>query len=280
MPAIKAMLARSINVNTLSDYINDENWWIEQKLDGERVLMHVIDSTPFAINRNGVPYTRPVPASVLEVFRSESWVGRWVLDGELLDGIYHVFDIPFVAPRDTILVDDATPYSSRRLLLEKLFERLDCAAVKLVETAKTPEEKAAIIELVRKANGEGLMVKHKDGTYRQGNRSTMMLKAKFTATLEAFITEIGRNGKRSIAVGLYDADMKEIDVGTIPMSDRNLARASLNDVVEVRYLYCGRGYRLYQPAFIRYRSDKTPSECRTGQLKMVNKEVIVRSRSD
>lgn len=281
MPAIRPMLAESIDINSLDAYINDDKYWIEQKLDGERVVFHVRDSEPIPVNRNGKLYTRPVPPSVTAAFKESCWKGQWVIDGELLNGNYYVFDLPFVKPGDEVIVNGETPFTERRLLLEKLFGVWSSPNVKLVQTATTTEEKEELVRTVKDADGEGVMVKEKNNRYLQGRRSSHMLKAKFTSTLEAFIIEIGRGGKRSVAVGLYDENGNVVDVGSVTMSDRNLARVEMYDVIEIRYLYCGNGNRLYQPAFLRKRSDKPMRECTTDQLKMVNKEVqYLRTRND
>lgn len=273
MPVIKPMLAESIDINNLNDYINDDNYWIEQKLDGERIVFHIQDGRPIPINRNGNQYTRPIPNSVLRSFSEPVWVGQWAIDGELLNGRFYVFDIPHLAKNGAILVGPETRLEERRQLLEKLFSLWSADTVELVQTAKTTEDKQALVDTVRRANGEGVMIKKKDAFYQRGRRSRQMLKAKFTSTLEAFIIEIGRDGKRSVAVGLYNDDGDVVDIGTVAMSDRNLPRMNIGDVIEVRYLYCGNGYRLYQPAFLRKRDDKQPEECTVHQLKMVNKDV-------
>jgi hypothetical protein len=45
-------------------------------------------------------------------------------------------------------------------------------------------------------------------------------------------------------------------------------------VVSIKYLYCGAGMRLFQPSFLRLRTDKRPADCVVSQLKHVNKVPI------
>lgn len=268
MPAIKPMLADTAPIETLHQYTQNPDWTIEQKLDGDRIAMHIIDGQTIPIARHGQPYTKPIPQKLLQEYKP--FKGQWVLDGELLGGQLHVFDVPYA--NETI--NTRTPWHLRRQLLEQLFPKWEPTETKLVENASTQTDKELLVASIHQMHGEGVMLKHRNGTYLPGKRSAKMLKAKFTNTLDCVILEKNRNGKRNIVVGLYNENKQLLDMGSVAMSDRNLQRTEPGMVVEIRYLYCGIGYRLYQPAFMRVRADKTVDECTTDQLVHVNKEIV------
>lgn len=278
MRIIKPMLAESTRVKDLNQYVNDDEWVMEQKLDGDRLLIHIENGAPQAMSRRGEPYTKHVPDQILADCSGPQWEGEWVLDGELLDGTYFIFDLPHVVRNGEQFIGDRSPWSARHFLLTQLFAAWKPVNCQLVFTATSLADKAQLVHDVVTQDGEGVMVKHAENRYLPG-RSDKMLKAKFTSTLEAFILQVGRGGKRSISVGLYNDKGDVVDVGNVTMSDRNLERVSVGNVVEVRYLYCGAGNRLYQPAYIKIRDDKTPAECTMDQLKFVNKAVLYRGRS-
>lgn len=243
--------------------------WVEQKVDGVRLLLHVEDGEVAAVNRKGIVI--PAPSKVAECFR---WMtGRWVFDGELVKGEFHVFDLPRAMDSISVL----HPYHLRRAVLEDLWSRLEMdGPVHLLPSYSDPVEKLEAIARLRDAKVEGVMLKDSNAPYCSGLRSRSVLKWKFYETVDVVVMETWREGKRSMGVGLFDDQGVLTNTGSVTMTPANLARVTEGDVVEVKYLYVDdiNEPRLYQPAFIRRRDDKSPEECTMDQLKITCKDVV------
>lgn len=266
-----AMLADTGRLADIDRYIADDAWWLEQKLDGHRVMVHVIDNAPRFLNRHGEEYGHGVPEAVRRAFTS-GFSGEWQLDGELVDGVFWVFDAITVGRSMVSL-----PYAERREIVEHLFKVWDNPpAVRLIPTARTAAEKQALWDAVVANNGEGVMAKRASHLYKPGRRSTDLQKVKLVATADVIVTEVGRQGKDSIAIGVYDeATGRMLDAGAVNMQGKAYRHLSVGDVVEVRYLYTVAGSaKLVQPEWLRDRTDKTAAECTDRQLKTTSREVI------
>lgn len=250
--------------------LTKEGWHAEQKLNGVRLMVHIHESKVIGINRKGA--VTLIPPKVAEAFL---WFdGEWVLDGELVKGIFWVFDLP----RAMNVVDIRTPYTNRRDILEELWPRLempDC--VRLLRSEREDEGSLSLALEVREASGEGLMLKDGTAPYTPGKRTRSTRKWKFYETADCIVLETWREGKQSMAVGLVDEKTGEIvDVGSVAMTPANLGKVERGDVVECKYLYVEdmSAPRLYQPAFVHKRDDKDMQECVLSQLKVTSRDVL------
>lgn len=280
------MLAKQTEATSLTDFINSDQWVFEQKLDGHRLLLCSPggDFPPVAMTRNGTPYTRKLPQGLVDFrFPQDTKPHSWILDGELVDGQFWVFDIPASPQTGT-----GETLRWRRDYLELFVNGMKSPAIKLVPHANTKAKKIALAEVALKENYEGLVIKKARSTYQPG-RSDAWLKLKFVTTAECVVLAVRDDGKESVRLGMYGPSVGAFSPkGAIATKDRimhDVGRASLigkekhgkinvGDVVEVRYLYAGAGNRLYQPTILRKRDDKLPEQCTTGQMKFVNKSVL------
>lgn len=280
------MLAKQTEATSLTDFIKRDLWVFEQKLDGHRLLLCSPggDFPPVAMTRNGTPYTRKLPQGLIDFrFPEDTHPHKWILDGELVDGQFWVFDMPVSA-----FYGDGETLKWRRNYLEKFVSMFGTPAIKLVPHANTTEAKIRLAEIALKQNYEGLVIKKSSSKYMPG-RSDAWLKLKFVTTAECVVLAVRDDGKESVRLGMYGPSVGAFSPkGSIATKDRvmhDVGRASLigkekngkievGDVVEVRYLYAGAGNRLYQPTILRKRDDKLPEQCTTGQMKFVNKSVL------
>lgn len=265
---MKAQLATSAQ-RPVEFYLDDQDWTAEQKIDGHRVLLYVIDGDVESTNRNGERYTRDVPAPVAAFFGSLK--GAWVLDGELLSDQYHVFDILMVNGIEAV----HHPFEIRRAVLVKLFESLPGSQhVHLVRNANNPITKRRLFEKVQQAGGEGLVFKHRSAPYRQGQRVDTMLKHKMVKTADVIVKEL-RQDRASVEIAVID-DGKIVPCGAINMVHHQdvMLWIQPGDVIEVKYLYTSEDHRLVQGIFQRVREDKSGLECTIDQLEYVNKTVV------
>lgn len=265
---LKAQLAESISLNQLPLFVPKTDWWFEQKFDGHRLLMHVQDSQVTPINRRG--NVMQVPSFIQSEFESGLFEGEWVFDGELLSSQYVVFDLLQVPDR----IDVTTPYSTRRNMLDLIMPVWHPGSVVQNEVARTIEEKKSLVERVFEFRSEGLILKQTDSPYFPGLRTDTMLKCKFVKTADVVVTIVGRQGKNSVAMAVFDDEGNEVDVGACPVTSRTLSRLNKGDVIEVRYLYATEEHKLFQPAFIGFRTDKGPAECSINQLVYTDKSVV------
>lgn len=265
----------SLPESDLPRFTASNEWSFEQKLDGDRVVMVVQNGGIAPINRNGDRYSKRIPKGILQDFLHPSFIGEWAFDGELLGGRYNVFDIQMASNLGDQLDLREEPFYRRRAFLDGLFARWAPFHVDLVPCLQTPHGKDDLVNRVRAANGEGIVLKHKDGLYYNALRSHEMLKMKFTETADVIVKTTWREGKRSIGIEVFDSKGGKVDVGACTMTEKNLARVNVGDVVEVRYLYRGAGGNLFQPRFLRLRTDKPADQCLESQLKHVNKGVLL-----
>lgn len=269
-------LAKQADVTSLTQFLDDPNWVMEQKCDGHRLLLCSpgANMPPTALTRNGSVYTRTLPREIRD-FRFPK--GEWVLDGELVGTVvnghtvssaFHVFDLP-VSP-----LTSAVTLEQRRAVLETLLGSIR-HPFKLLPQARTRDEKLRLADIALKQYFEGLIVKRRNSLYASGGRNNDWLKIKFVTTADVVVKDVRTNGKDAVSYEVYDEHGKAVAIGRASLIGKEKAGAiNVGDVLEVRYLYVGSDGRLYQPTIIRKRDDKLPHECTTDQLKFVNKSVL------
>lgn len=281
MSRILPQLAQNLEVSSLAEFIEDDQWVFEQKLDGNRVFIHstrsVSDTTQNAVpvftNRYGAPYTKRVPQTIRD-FRFPS--GDFIIDGELVTegrgatakSTFWAFDI--IADGRTDLTTE-----QRRTVLENFLGMVQ-TPFELVPRAKTRDEKIKLAHTALSQGYEGLIIKRLGKPYRSAGRTPEWLKLKFVATVDVVVTDVRGDGKESVGYEVYDDVTGEpIDIGRASLIGKEKAGAiAKGDVLEVRYLYVGADGRLYQPTILKKRDDKPAAQCTNAQLRYVNKGVL------
>lgn len=275
---MRPMLADSADVHELDSYIADVKWWIEQKFDGQRMLVVIDNGEIKVLNRQGMPKVTNLHPAIVDQF-ADFTTGQWVFDGELLDGCLQVFDMPQAGG----LVAPDTRFAERRIALEALLEQgvwtPDPAYVQLTHCAKTTDDKAKLAKIAQDDQCEGVMLKHVDGAYQPAKRSRRMLKCKFTHDLDAIITAVGHDGKDNAVLSLLDPEAgKVVEIGRASTIGKKPTPA-VGDVWLVTYLYfTDADRRLYQPRLVSKRTDKDYSECLVDQLVTTSKRVVDKTR--
>lgn len=266
---MRPMLCGSVQANQVETYLNDDDWVAQQKLDGDRLLIHVNDHKVTALNREGKQRSNPTPRFVLDQFAI--FPGEWVFDGELLtSGEFWLFDLPKAA--DGIGIED--PYWKRYEVLERVFtggiwEPAGC--IRLLPMARSSASKKRLLRELHGRGAEGLIFRHADAPYRPGKRSELALKAKFTHTAEVIVDKVRPEGRDNCTFRLF-RDGRLVPAGSVSLVGRPPVRPG--DVIEVRYLYASEDSLLYQPVMLRVRDDKAPSECTVEQLYYTDRTVV------
>jgi len=253
---LSPMLLNAIDTPRLMQLMQDDNWLMQEKLDGRRQFVTRVGDTIGSGNRRGL--TVPVEASVAEAVRSlkTKKPADFALDGELLgEGQFAPFDIVRYAGVDLA----SQPIEKRLLILDGLIETTNSASIKKVRTAYTASEKFALFESIFNAGGEGVVFKKLGTKYVPGrpNSGGNALKYKFLGSATCIVT--GQNGnKASVGIAVRDGE-NWIEVGhvTIPPNHKMPMAGML---VEVEYMNLMRGGSLYQAVYKGERDDKTEAD--------------------
>lgn len=266
---MKPALAQSIELRHLPRYLEDDKFNCQQKLDGQRVLVEIVDGKVVPFNRNGDPRPAGLPVPIKECLQ-QSLQGHWALDGEMIGDTYWVFDLL----RALEVVSPSTPCAHRLHVLEEFFtvwQPPPC--IQVVPRACTAEDKKALAKKVYESGGEGLILRDATRPYHEGRRTSDILKAKFVKTVDAIVLEKGCDGKDNLVLGVYRdesafaAGEKPIEIAHCTALSGDGAKVQIGDVVEVTYLTWS-GTRLVQPTRPVFRTDKRPNECLLSQLQI------------
>jgi bifunctional non-homologous end joining protein LigD len=238
--------------------ITSDAFVLEQKFDGRRLLLRKTGDTLVGINRRG--FECGVPAPIASVVLG--LLGDFLIDGEAVGDVYHVFDILEADKEDF----RPRPYRERINRLSHLMpgEKKDAFRWVPREFFKVP--KRIRFRQLLEEDAEGVVFKRLSAPYKPGrpNSGGDQLKFKFVETASVVVTEI--NACRSVRVGVWDKDTL-VPAGNVTIPpDHPVPTAG--SIVEVRYLYAMPGSgSLYQPVYRGERDDITSAECTRSQLK-------------
>ena len=254
---ISCQLLNPVGEGELPRLIQDPGYWMQEKFDGRRLLIHKTIAGIEGINRNGLIVA--LPSTLAE--DAEALPGSFIIDGEAVADEFMAFDLLLVNGADV----RAQHYAERYLKLLNLLASAQHRFINLVPTALMPEQKAALLQQFKAANKEGVVFKRLDAPYTAGRPGSggTQLKHKFCETASFIVGKV--NGKRSVSLILLDRGQK-VAVGNVTIPPNHEVPAA-GDVVEVRYLYAFQGGSIYQPVYLGTRSDITESECTVAQLK-------------
>ena len=256
-------LLNAIDSARVEELLADDDWWMQEKMDGRRVLIAKTGSDIVASNRKGLAIGLPEPIH-RELLQLPA---DFVLDGECVGEVFHVFDA--LQHND----DDLRPIAlkARLVALINLVASAQCPHVPMVQSACDTVHKRRLLGEIRQANGEGVVFKNVAAPYLSGrpNSGGPALKHKFTATLSAVVSTV--NTKRSVGLKLRGKQgWQSAGNLTIPPG-QEIPREG--DIVEVRYLYAfPESGVLFQPVWLGLRTDLDSSDCTAQQLKFKPQE--------
>ncbi len=255
---ILPQLLNPIDEDEAARLLTDDNWCLQEKIDGRRVLIQKAADLVVGVNRKGLAIS--LPASVITDVTGIP--DDFTLDGECVGDNYHAFDLLERDGADLRLL----PLSRRLLELKGLLSGTQHPSIRLVNTATVTKEKQRLHDELKAAKKEGVVFKRVDAPYTVGRPSTggPALKHKFTATLSAFVSMI--NSKRSVEFRLLGKNGWGVAGNVAIPANQPMPRPT--DVIEVRSLYAiPESGVLFQPVYLGVRSDIEQDECRMSQLK-------------
>ena len=251
-------LLNSIDEAQVLNLINDDNWCMQEKQDGRRLIVRKQGQDIIGINKKGNTVGLALPLfDVVKAFEADV-----TIDGESIGDNLYAFDLLELDGVDI----RSWPYRERLAALMNLLFSVQQRAIKLVETAFTTDQKLALLKQLRESKREGIVFKQVFSPYTPSrpNSGGNQLKHKFVATLSAVVAKI--NAKRSVELQLIGQD-GWVSCGnvTIP-ANHKIPQAG--QVVEIRYLYAFKESGvLFQPVYLGVRDDVDDTECLTIQLK-------------
>jgi bifunctional non-homologous end joining protein LigD len=251
-------LLNAIDSKELAVLMLNNRYVLQEKFDGRRTLIRLLNGAVEGINRTGLVVALPEPFAQAVARAGNS---SFILDGELLGDAFVVFDLLEADGGDT----RKFAYRMRLGLLQGL-TNLYGPEVRLAETAFTSEEKRKLHQRLVAEGKEGVVVKDLDAHYVPGRPASggSQLKYKFYETASFVVGNI--NNQRSVGLCLYRGSQL-VPAGNVTIPP-NAEVPHSGEVVEARYLYAFQESGVvYQPVFLHKREDILPNACSVGQLK-------------
>jgi bifunctional non-homologous end joining protein LigD len=254
---IQCQLLNPITDTQLERLLFHPDYWMQEKMDGRRLLIKKEGGIITGINRLGFPTA--VPESILNSVTN--YPRDFILDGEAVGDQFHVFDLLSIGHEDLRTM----AYSVRFFRLRDMLYAFDHPNIHKVPSQLAPGLMNWFTQL--KAGGsEGVVFKNKHAPFTPGrpNAGGPHLKYKFVDTASFIVAKV--NDKRSVSLILFDGE-KVRPAGNVTIPP-NHDTPSPGSVVECRYLYAFReSGSIYQPVYLGVREDIRSDECTTAQLK-------------
>lgn len=254
---IACQLLNPVPEGQVEDLLHDRDHWMQEKMDGRRLLLRKEGRDITGINRLGLAVA--IPQTIAE--SAARYRGDFLIDGEAIGDTLHAFDLLAVDESDM----RSQRFAARYLRLQDLLHSFDHPFIQIVKTWCFPDKQEWFYRL-KEQGSEGVVFKHIEPPYTSGRPGTggTQLKHKFCETASFIVTKL--NVKRSVSLVLFDGG-RVVDAGNVTIPpNTNIPKAG--SVIECRYLYAFRESGcIYQPVYLGPRDDIRAVECTTAQLK-------------
>lgn len=251
---ITGIVPQLLNIIREADgFIYNDSYFMQEKFDGQRRLIKIADGTITSINKKGLEVLSP--ESVCASIKALGY--DITVDGELIGDKYFIFDLLSYKGQDT-----------REKNAMERYKLLQTTGLKnIVPTYFTAKEKLKAFNALQQTNKEGVVFKKIDSSYVAGrpNSGGNQLKYKFYAT-DTFEVVSHNKTKRSVNVVSYTEDGSAYDMGKITIPETTPMPA-VGSFVEIRYLYCNTGGKLFQTTFLNVRDDQAREDCHMREIK-------------
>ena len=256
--SIPVQLLNPITKAQAQPLISDATWLMQEKMDGERRPIEITKNQFKALNRRA-EYIGELPDEILKGIDTSE---PMILDTEDMGDHLVAFDVLEYAGQDVTNY----PLSMRLQILRQAVANQ--RTIKLVRIATTEEEKTALLADVTAENGEGVVFKEASSKYTNSRPNSGGSALKYKLYDEASVVVIAKNTQRSVQIGVYlSDDVNDITpVGNVTIP-ANAEIPEPKDIIEVRYLYAYEGGSLYQPTFLKPRTDLRVSDLLKTSLK-------------
>lgn len=242
-----------------------DDWLFQEKHDGERRGLISDEGRIVFANRKGLETGIQQP--IADAFTRLAGVvgGRLILDAEDMGDHVVIFDVPA-----HFMIQEGTFRERAAIMahLEKTITNLGLGEQLSVDVPVPASEFFAGREaLLREGNAEGFVARRADSPYSVGRPASggNALKVKYWADITCRVAE-GRLGKSSVAIELLDDAGTWTAVGNVTINGAPMPE--VGSLIDVKYLYAFKGGSLFQPSYLRPRTDVDAAECRIDRLKM------------
>ena len=261
MATIKAELLTEVSEREALRYVNDDNYGVEEKHNGERKIVYRTASGISTTNREGEPSGRFLPPHVVNALLAMP-LPTYIIDIEWENGTVNVLDVLDLGGLNFA----SQPYNKRKDAAKMVFEGRN-PLVKVVDTVLGKSAKAAFVLAKKAEKAEGVCFKKLDAPYR-GGRADQHLKLKFWKSLDCVVMGPGHDGHNSVRVGVFTKQGQLKDICGVSLNGK--VAVKIGDVLEIDYLYGTKTLDVVQPNLVRVRDDKKPQACTVDQIQ-VNK---------
>jgi bifunctional non-homologous end joining protein LigD len=241
-------------IDNVQDFINDDKYLAQQKLDGMRRMVVAENRVVIGLNKKG--QTVQLTDSIMDAVTYFDCI----LDAEIISDKLYVFDILSFEGKDF----KEKSCHERIVALNYLhFGK----AIEVVQTAFTREEKQKMYDDLREHNAEGIVFKLKSSKYVAGrpNSGGSQVKFKFQNTGTFIVADITKD-KRSVGLEMINNIGERVFMGKCTISP-NFDVPKVGTFVEIQYLYCyPNGGKIFQPVFLTEREDCDMTDINMSQL--------------
>jgi len=254
---VRPQLLNPLTEQEVEALLKDDDFLLQPKLDGKRLLIQKRGLHVIGINRRGLECGLPETLRQAALSFSEDFL----VDGEAIGDTLHVFDLLERGKQILKLL----PYKQRTEELHSLLDSQKQEGLRLVETYSGPLKREKL-DFLRHQNAEGVVLKRASAPYSPGRPAVggNQRKFKFVETASVIVSAINR--QRSVVMSLWEDDTLHFAGNvTIPA---NHPMPTVGQIAEVRYLYAmPDSGALFQPVYLGTREDVEPAECLRSQLK-------------
>jgi bifunctional non-homologous end joining protein LigD len=250
------------NDEECKEFISSDDWWMQEKKDGKRLIIRREGDEVVGINRRGL--TCGIPDAIVDVMRRFPGPSIMV-DGEAIGEVLHVFDLLEFHGIDSRAHTYLKRYDALNVLVGGLRADGKDSGVVFVPVFKRILEKKRVFAQMQNDNKEGVVFKQWAAAYTAGRPASggTQRKYKFYATASVLVNVV--NAQRSVGITVYkNGRSTEIGNVSIPV-DVDIPK--VGQVIEVRYLYAYKGGALAQPTYLGVRDDILENACTDTQLK-------------
>lgn len=259
---VQCQLLNPINEEQAMTLCLNDDYCAQSKHDGERRLIKRTENTVQGINRKGLYVGL---SSVIADSAKRLNSNDYIIDGEDMGDILIAFDLLRYDGNDIRHLQ----YHERYVLLKEMVSLSSNDVIRVTKTTYTIDDKKRLFSHLKDSNHEGIVFKRLDSVWSAGrpNSGGNQLKYKFFEECSVIVDKIN-DGKRSVSFYAYDGITK-VSLGnvTIPVNKKIPLPGSF---IEVKYLYLLHGGHLYQPIYLKERTDLDESDCSITQLKYKN----------
>lgn len=271
---VRPMLASVQPEDVLTAAMQHPEWVAQFKYDGDRVVIEAHRGALTVYNRAGQTKVRNIGHAHLEPLTALH-SGRWIVDGEVVGRTLVLFDLLTATDGTTTWADEHYGFDQRYAVLETLCRRLGIPlassdgtqhdAVVLAPVARSADERADYLSTAVAQQREGIILRHRDGLYEPGRRSTTLVKHKLIKDADVVISGL-HSTKESATLSVYDQNGQLIEVGAA--STIGKTSPQVGQVWKVTFLYVTNPEhpRLYQPRLVSRREDKPAGDCLLDQF--------------